>query len=81
MLTTLCPGSHSSEQNIQNPGQFRVTFRGKNRYKLHYCQETSKTSKKLMKNIQGYNILTVNSEYKVLGFLKTQKAESPSLIF
>ena len=34
-----------------------------------------------MKNIQGYNILTVNSEYKVLGFLKTQKAESPSLIF
>ena len=29
MLTTLCPGSHRSEQNSQNPGRFRVTFRGK----------------------------------------------------
>lgn len=34
-----------------------------------------------MKNIQSYNILTINIEDKVLGFLKTQKAESPSLTF
>lgn len=33
-----------------------------------------------MKNIQGYNMLILNVEDKVPGFLKTQMAQSPSLI-